>query len=88
MASDGLTRTAKSGKCHYCLRVRKVRFLTAVGEVRHGYATGHIWECKDQVRCDAALKAKLEDPNVTNRKQEMLKFNLQKGRITTYTYKR
>lgn len=43
MASNGLDSTAKSGKCRICQRVRNTsKYLKAVGEVRHGYATGHI----------------------------------------------
>jgi hypothetical protein len=52
MASNGLLNRAKKGKCRICQRQRCTeKHVRAVGEVSHGYATGHIWECIDVVEC-------------------------------------
>jgi len=61
MASNGLLNKAKKGTCRICQRVRNTdNQVKAVGEVRHGYATGHIWECIDVEECDKKAKEKLE----------------------------
>lgn len=53
MASNGLLNRAKKGKCRICYRVRCTnKHVKAVGEVRHGFATGHVWECKDIEECE------------------------------------
>jgi hypothetical protein len=60
MASDGISNRAEHGTCRMCLRVRKTdKFLKAVGEVRHGFVTGHIWECTDVDDCEKAIEKKL-----------------------------
>lgn len=82
MASDGLFNLAKTGKCRICHRVRKtVAKVKAVGEVRHGYATGHIWECIDKEDCDKVAKAK-----IVNKKSgyRTIEIALQQGRYTRY----
>ena len=35
-----------------------------MGEVRHGYATGHIWECSDEEEGQRAVERKLSDNKV------------------------
>jgi hypothetical protein len=61
MASNGLLNTAKKGKCRLCLRVRDTkRYLIIVGEVRHGYATGNIWQCKNRTECLNAANRKIK----------------------------
>ena len=37
--------------------------LKSVGEVRHGYATGHIWECINTEGCDKAARERLISGN-------------------------
>lgn len=60
MASNGLLKRAKTGKCRMCYRVRSTdKYLKAVGEVHHGSATGHIWECKDEKECEEAANKKI-----------------------------
>ena len=60
MASNGLLNKAKRGKCRICNRVRSTaKYLKAVGEVRHGYATGQIWECKDFEDCEEVAMKKI-----------------------------
>lgn len=87
MASDGLTKYAKNGKCRMCLRVRKTDLhLKIVGEVRHGYATGHIWECIDTVSCDHAIQNKLD---LNHRDADFIQFMRDKkiGRAKEYIFK-
>lgn len=62
MASNGLLKRAKKGKCRMCLRVRDTDMhVKPVGEVHHGFATGHVWECKDVQDCEVAISKKLQD---------------------------
>lgn len=35
-----------------------------MGEVRHGYATGHIWGCSDEEEGQRAVERKLSDNKV------------------------
>lgn len=43
-----------------CLRARNTeRYLKIVGEVRHGFATGHVWECVDEDDCQRVAIKKL-----------------------------
>ena len=61
MASNGILQYAKTGKCRICYRVRKTDSqVMPVGQVCHGYATGHIWECIDENECMNAAKKKIE----------------------------
>jgi hypothetical protein len=61
MASNGLLNRAKNGKCRVCQRVRSTEDkVQVVGEVRHGFATGHIWQCKDKNDCKIVAQKKLE----------------------------
>lgn len=85
MASDGLTNTAKKGKCRMCLRVRDtLKYLKIVGEVRHGYATGHIWECIDVKDCERAAHNKINDKTRARIERETIKFALKQGRYNRY----
>jgi len=87
MASNGLTQYAKKGKCRICQRVRKTSTqVKAVGEVHHGFAVGHIWECIDREECNRAAKAKLGDENRTNLERERIKLALSIGRYKEYVY--
>ncbi len=62
MASNGLLNRAKNGTCRICQRVRNTdKYLNIVGEVRHGFATGHVWECKDKAACIEVAKDKLKN---------------------------
>ena len=85
MASDGLTNRAKRGKCRICQRVRKTDTqVKAVGEVRHGFAVGHIWECIDTEQCD---KVALERISAGHPKAEIIKISLKHGRIKEYGWR-
>jgi hypothetical protein len=56
MASNGLLNRAKNGKCRNCKRVRNTaKYLNDVGEVRHGFAVGYIWECIDKDECNKSI---------------------------------
>lgn len=46
-----------------CQRVRKVEYLKKVGEVRHGFAQGFIWECENEVSCEIAMAEFLDHPS-------------------------
>lgn len=83
MASDGLLSYAKTGKCRICQRVRKTDlYVKPVGEVRQGYAAGHIWECKDVKDCE---KVALERANDSTRPGgELIKISLRQGRFKEY----
>ncbi len=84
MASNGLLFEAKSEKCRICQRVRKTEYLKAVGEVRHGFAVGHIWECLDTAECQDSAYRKLNDNNVTIVIKRTIKAALNIGRFTDY----
>lgn len=85
MASNGLESTAKSGKCRICQRVRNTaKYLKAVGEVRHGYATGHIWECKDKEDCQVVAERKLYDSKVPDWNKDRIRAALKIGRYKEY----
>ena len=85
MASDGLLNYAKTGKCRICHRVRKTDWqVKPVGEVRHGYATGHIWECKDVTDCEEVARKRMNDKSRPDCK--LIEINLQHGRFKTYKY--
>lgn len=80
MASNGLIITAKTGRCHICQRVRKTtKYVKAVGEVRHGYATGHVWECIDQESCIAHAHKELEREDINPVKRARIKTGLSEG---------
>ena len=62
MASNGLLNRAKKGTCRICQRSRSTfDKVKEVGEVRHGFAVGYIWECIDTTDCDKAAKERLQD---------------------------
>jgi len=82
MASDGLLNKAKKGKCRICHRVRKTETqLKAVGEVRHGYATGHIWECINIEECNRAANDKI---TARHKDSALIEIGLQIGRFKTH----
>jgi hypothetical protein len=86
MASDGLTNRAKRGKCRMCQRSRcTTKYVREVGEVHHGYATGHIWECMDTQECDAEIQKKLNS-QITNYLRGTLEFAVREGRLKEYTH--
>lgn len=85
MASNGLDNIAKNGKCRICQRVRSTaKYLKAVGEVRHGYAIGHIWECKDEEECGRVAQGKLSDSKTSAENKCRIKFSLSEGRYKEY----
>lgn len=85
MASNGLLHRAKTGKCRICQRVRKTdEKVKAVGEVRRGYATGHIWECIDTDECDKAVKEKLQNWRITGLTRCKIETALKVGRFSEY----
>ena len=85
MASNGLLKYPKTGMCHICQRVRKADYqVKAVGEVRHGYATGYIWECIDTEECDRVAKERIRTGHP---KAKIIEINLKKGRIKGYVYR-
>jgi len=83
MASNGLEQFAKYGKCRICQRTRKTdKYVKAVGEVRHGYATGHIWECIDIEECEKVAKERMSDSNRLD--CELIRNQLKIGRYKEY----
>jgi len=79
MASNGLLYPAKTGTCRICQRVRKTDSqVKAVGEVRRGFATGHVWECRDEQDCDEVAKNKIKNKS---RKFRIIEIALEKGRF-------
>ena len=85
MSSDGLTHRAKNGKCRICQRTRDTnKHVKAVGEVSHGYATGHIWECIDEIECNKVANERLQDQ--TRKDRYLIENALKRGRFTQYTY--
>lgn len=84
MASDGLLNKAKKGTCRICLRVRNTdEQVKPVGEVRHGFATGHIWECKEIEDCDRIAREKLNGKLRGDLKQK-IETALKIGRFEEY----
>ena len=84
MASDGLTNRAKKGKCRICHRTRCTeKHVKAVGEVKHGYATGHIWECIDTEECDKVANERLNDGKY-RQYRESIRIALKQGRFKYY----
>lgn len=85
MASDGLLSYAKKGKCRICQRVRKTdTHVKAVGEVRHGYATGHIWECRDEVECNRVATERMNDKLRPD--SSLIEIALNRGRFKEWVY--
>lgn len=85
MASDGLLNRAKNGTCRICQRSRKTdTYVKAVGEVRHGFATGHIWECIDIADCDKAANERLQNCRLSGNVRAKIKIGLRCGRYTEY----
>jgi hypothetical protein len=82
MASNGLLNRAKNGKCRICRRSRCTeKYVKAVGEVHHGYATGHIWECIDADECEkvAIKRAASHRPD-----SRLIQIALERGRLKEY----
>lgn len=74
MASNGLLSRAKTGTCWICQRVRKTdERLKIIGEVTHGYATGHTWECADRKDCIASAIKSLNLP-INPKKKNKIEF--------------
>lgn len=85
MASDGLSKRAKKGTCRICQRSRNTdNQVKAVGEVRHGFATGHVWECIDTEECDKAAINRLENPMINGRVKANIAYGLESGRFSYY----
>ena len=84
MASNGLMKTAVTGTCRMCLRARNSKkHLKIVGEVKHGFATGHVWECIDMVDCDRIAMQKIKD---NHPKKHLIELAIQQGRFEEYVY--
>ena len=84
MASNGLLNRAKKGICHICQRGRcTLKHVKIVGEVRHGMATGHIWECFDANECEKAAKERLAK-DISGIVKDKIKTGLKQGRYTEY----
>lgn len=81
MASNGLLVRAKKGTCRICLRVRSTSVhVVPVGEVHHGFATGHIWECKDSKECQIAAEKRLNSTSPDSFIHQRIKLALTLGR--------
>lgn len=79
MASNGLMDYAKTGKCHICQRVRKTdEQVKPVGEVRRGFATGHVWECIDTEDCDRVAKERIAANRPDSR---LIEISMERGRF-------
>jgi len=72
---------AKRGKCRICQRVRNTKYLKIVGEIRHGYATGHIWECEDVAECRKVAKERIAN---NHKDKGVIEIALKKGRFKDY----
>jgi len=85
MASDGLLKYAKTGRCHICQRIRKTDTqVKPVGEVKHGYATGHIWECIDAEECERVARERIKSGHP---KAKIIELSLKIGRAKNYIYR-
>jgi len=83
MASNGLLNRAKRGTCHICRRSRcTIKHVKEVGEVRHGMATGYVWECIED--CTEMAKERLENFSLSRYVRELIKQGLERGRFTYY----
>lgn len=86
MSSDGLLNRAKKGTCRICQRSRcTIDKVKAVGEVRHGFATGHIWECIDHEDCNKAAEERLKNWRLSGNVRAKIELGIKKGRFTEYT---
>ena len=84
MASNGLINMAKNGKCRICYRTRSTdEHVEAVGEVRHGFATGHIWECINIEDCEKTALKRIKDNHLSS---EYIKHAMQQGRFREYVW--
>lgn len=84
MASNGLLDRAKKGTCRICQRVRNTKEqVKAVGEVHHGFAVGHVWECIDIKDCDKVANEKLKK-NISGLIRGRIENSLKLGRFTEY----
>jgi len=85
MASNGLLNRAKKGTCRICQRSRNtINEVKAVGEVCHGFATGHIWECIDTNDCDRAANERLQNWRLNGNVRAKIEIGLKRGRFTEY----
>lgn len=85
MASNGLLNRAKKGKCRICQRIRRTdEQVKSVGEVRRGYATGHIWECINADECDKVAKEKIQNLRVPQIVRSMIESAIKVGRFLEY----
>lgn len=82
MASNGLEQRAKTGRCRICQRRRcTFKHVKEVGEVRRGFATGHIWECRDAEECEKVARQRLNDKSRSGPEKSAIKVALQRGRF-------
>ncbi len=65
-----------------CFRVRCTnKHVKSVGEVRHGFATGHIWQCKDVEDCEKVIAQKLKINPPGSTIHEKIKSSIKLGRL-------
>jgi len=85
MASNGLLNKAKNGKCRICWRTRSTDvYVHAVGEVSHGFATGHVWECVDSLECREEALRRIKQGHISSR---FIEIALEQGNTKEYFYK-
>lgn len=85
MSSNGLINIAKNGKCRICYRTRKsFDKVKPVGEVKHGFAIGHIWQCIDTEECDNTAKQRISSGH---KDAFLIDIALKQGRFKKYVYR-
>ena len=85
MASNGLLKRATTGTCRICQRRRNTTDqVKAVGELRKGFATGHIWECIDIADCDKAAENRMSKYTPGSLIYEKIKDAIASGRFVYY----
>lgn len=87
MASNGFVKEPSKGKCRICQRSREVKHVKKVGEVKHGFACGYIWECKDVEGCDKFAAKKLADPKTTSLVLNRISLGIREGRAKGYIFR-
>ncbi len=81
MASNGLANRAKKGVCRMCMRSRCTdKHVEPVGEVHHGFAVGHLWQCIEEEDCQKAIEKKLAKYPPGSLIHKKIKFAVSRGR--------
>jgi hypothetical protein len=85
MASNGLNNRAKTGTCRMCQRRRNTELhLKIVGEINHGFGTGHIWECNDINDCETTILKKLNRIDMNGVVRQKIVIAQIRGRFAGY----